>query len=127
MTSVLDFIDGQDDGPKAIMLHLHNLMMSFPEVTSKISYKIPFYYRKSWICYMNPVKDGGVELGFTRGQELSNEQGILEAKGRKQVAGIIFYSLKDIPERALLEVINEAIILDESVPYNVRKSRKEGE
>jgi hypothetical protein len=109
------------------MLHLHNLMMSFPEVTSKISYQIPFYYRKSWICYLNPVKGGGVELGFTRGQELSNEQGILEAKGRKQVAGIIFYSLKDIPERALLEVINEAIILDESVPYNVRKSRKEGE
>jgi hypothetical protein len=120
---VMDFIYEQDERRREIMLHLHNLLISFPEVTSKIAYKIPFYYRKSWICYLNPEKGGGIELGFTRGKELSNIQGLLEPKGRKQVAGITISSVDAIPEGALVEIINEAIILDETVPYSVRKKR----
>ena len=68
---------------KDIMQYLHSIMASLPGVTGKISYKLPFYYRKSWLCYLNPTKDGKVEFAFTRGNELSNIQGILESKGRK--------------------------------------------
>lgn len=112
------------DGPQQeVMDYLHRLMASYPEVTAKIRYKIPFYYRRSWICYLNPTKDGGVELAFTRGNELSNEQGLLDARGRKQVSGAVFYQLKDIPEEALHEVLQEAFLLDEEVPYGVRRKR----
>ena len=106
-----------------MMDYLHQLITSYPEVTAKIRYKIPFYYRRSWICYLNPTKDKGVELAFTRGNELSNEQGLLDARGRKQVSGVVFYQLRDIPEAVLHEVLQEAFLLDEEVPYSVRKKR----
>ena len=99
------------------MLLLDQLLMDFPGVTSKLRYKIPFYDKKSWICYLNPIKKSGVELAFVRGNELSNQQGILDFKGRKQVAGIEIFDSKHLPLDELREIINEALILDQQVPY----------
>ncbi len=99
------------------MLFLHQSLVSDFDLTPRISYKIPFYYRKSWICYLNPIKDEGIELAFPRGNELSNEQGLLEERDRKQVRGVIFYKLSEIPWPALREIIQEAIVLDETIPY----------
>lgn len=102
---------------------LHQLMLTFPEVTSKIRYKIPFYYHKSWICYINPIKKEAVEFVFTRGNELSNEQGLLETKGRKQVRGVTFTKVDDIPMETLVEVIQEALLLDETTPYASKRTK----
>ena len=97
--------------------------MDFPGITSKIRYRIPFYYSKSWICYINPIKKQGVELVFLRGNELSNFQGILDAKGRKQVAGLELFDHTKVPFKELSEVLTEALILDKTVPYaSKRKS-----
>ena len=112
-----DFIYGYEGETLEVMKYLHDLMMDQPGISCKISFKIPFYYRNSWICYIYPQKKGGIEFVFTRGKELSNEQGILEARGRKEVAGIQLKTLDDIPQESLFEVIQEAILLDESVPY----------
>ncbi len=117
MDPVLSFIYNQEGEQKLILEHLHNLITSFPEVTYKIRYRIPFYYRKSWICYLNPVKNDGVELAFVRANELSNENGLLDFKDRKQVAGIIFHNIKEIREEAILEILEEAFLLDENVKY----------
>ena len=83
MDAVQDFILGYPGNEQKIMQYLNHLVMSFPGITGKISYRIPFYYRKSWICYLNLTKNGGVEFAFPRGNELSNEQGLLDSKGRK--------------------------------------------
>ncbi len=117
MNEVKEFIYGFEGDTLDVMKYLHDLMMGQPGISCRISFKIPFYYRKSWICYIYPQKKGGIEFVFTRGHELSNEQGILDARGRKEVAGIYLNSLDDIPEESLLEVIQEAILLDETVPY----------
>ena len=106
------------------MLYLHETLMSFPNITAKIRYNIPFYYRKSWICYLSPDKKGGVELAFTRGNELSNENGLLDSKGRKQVFGVTFEEVAGIPQQAMYEVIQEALLLDESKPYASKRSKK---
>ena len=119
-----DFILSITHAKQQLLLRvLHDFLMSHPGVTAKIRYKIPFYYRKSWICYLNPFKDGGVELAFTRGNELSNEQGLLESKGRKQVYGATFYEVKEIPLETLNEVIQEAFLLDEQVPYASKRKK----
>ncbi len=62
MNPCLDYIYQREGNQQEIMLHLHELLTSYPEVSGKIRYKIPFYYRKSWICYLNPTKYGSVEL-----------------------------------------------------------------
>jgi hypothetical protein len=114
---VEEFIYRHEGDTVEVMKYLHDLMMDQPGIRSKITFKIPFYYRNSWICYIYPQKKGGIEFVFTRGHELSNEQGILDARGRKEVAGILLKTMEDIPTESLLEVIQEAILLDESVPY----------
>lgn len=92
----------------------------------KIKYQLPFYYRNSWICYLKPHANS-VELAFTRGNELSNDQGLLESKGRKQVMSLEFTSLDDLAELPYRQIVHEAILLDEQVPYAPkRKSAPKG-
>ena len=123
MDQVENFILDLEGEQKDIMEHLHHLLGTFPGITSKIRYKIPFYYCRSWICYLNPVKGNQVELAFIRGIELSNEQGLLEFRGRKQVAGIVLRSASSIKIPAITEIIQEAIMLDEQVPYRSKGKR----
>lgn len=89
----------------------------------KIRFKIPFYYQKSWICYLNPRKDGQIELAFLRGNELSDVQQLLSFNGRKQIAGIPFNKMADIPADKVLEIIHEALLLDKTIPYTVKKRK----
>lgn len=111
------YIDELEGEQKLIATALHDLIMTFPEITHKIRYKIPFYYRKSWICYINPIKKDGIEFCFLRANELSNKSGILDFKKRKQVAGISYYNHKKINVESLMNVLNEALLLDETVKY----------
>ncbi|MEE9432004.1 MAG: DUF1801 domain-containing protein [Melioribacteraceae bacterium] len=125
MNDVEYYILNKDGNQNEVLQYFHNLMMSFPEIVSKIRYQIPFYYRKSWICYLNPTKNNEVEFAFTRGNELSNEQGLLESKGRKQVYSITFPNVKEIRKEKILEIIQEAILLDETILYaSKRKGNK---
>ena len=107
-----------------ILEHLHNLITSYPEITYKIRYRVPFYYQKSWICYLNPKKNEGVELAFIRANELSNENGLLDFKDRTQVAGVTFYNIKEINDEAVLEVLEEAFLLDQTVKYQSKNRKK---
>ncbi|MEM6263780.1 MAG: DUF1801 domain-containing protein [Bacteroidota bacterium] len=117
MEAVFEFICSHPSPQREILEHLHELLVSFPQVETKIRYKIPFYYRKSWICYLNPVKNKGIEIAFLRGNELADEEKLLSFNGRKQVAGLSLYQLADIPEPGLERLLHEAIILDDTVKY----------
>lgn len=111
MTEVEDFIYQYEDDRREVMLYLHHLLLDM-NLVPKIRYRVPFYYRKSWVCYMNPNKKEGIELVFIYGKRLSNVQGLLDDKGRKQVAGIELKSVDDIPHEAIFEIVQEAILLE---------------
>jgi hypothetical protein len=115
------FIASQEPQQQEMLYFLHAFMTQFPGVTAKLRYKIPFYYRHSWLCYLNPKKGGAVELAFIRGNLLSNAQGLLQAHDRKMVRGITFSSLSDIPEGVLNEIFQEALLLDEELAADRRK------
>lgn len=125
MTEVEDFIYKFEDAQREVMLYIHKLLSVDLNLTAKIRFKIPFYYRKSWICYLNPIKDKSIEFAFVRGNELSNSQGLLDSKGRKQVWSIELTKLSEIPKRELTEIIHEAILLDETVPYASKRKKSE--
>ncbi len=113
MTATENFIYKYEGEQRRILLYLHHLLVEDLNLTTKIRYKIPFYDQKSWICYLNPKKDGGIDLAFIQGAALSNAQGLLEQKERKQVASVTFYKLEDIPKATVIEVIQEALLLEE--------------
>jgi len=109
---VEDFIYQFEGGQREVLLYFHHLFLDL-NLVSKIRYKIPFYYGKSWICYLNPIKKEGIELVFIHGRKLSNSQGILNDKGRKMVAGIEFRNVDEIPQEAVFEIIQEALLIDD--------------
>jgi hypothetical protein len=124
MLSISDYILGLDGNQKKTMQFLHQFILSFPGMEDKMRYKIPFYYRNTWICYLNPLKNDEIELAFTRANELRNVNHLLRFNDRKQVAGMVIKHPKDIDEETLRVIINEAILLDEEVPY-ASKRRKQ--
>jgi hypothetical protein len=123
MTRVEDFIYQYEDSQREIMFYFHKLLTAEFGLTEKIRFDIPFYYGKSWICYLNPIKDTKIEFAFVRGNELSNEQGVLSSKGRKQVYSIEFEKISDIPMKVVNEIIQEAMLLDQTVPYESKNKR----
>jgi len=122
MTEVEEFIYQFEGNQHKVMLYFHNWLTM--NLTSKIRFKVPFFYRKSWICYLNPTKDDRIEFAFTRGNELSNNQGILENFGRKQVYSIMYENVSDIQIQQVNEIIHEAILLDETEPYASKRKPK---
>ncbi len=123
MQDVENYIYQFEGNQKEVIMYFHNLLTNDFNLSSKIRYKIPFYDIKSWICYLNPLKNGKIELAFIRGNELSNHQGMLNSKGRKQVYGIEFAKISDIPITEVNEIINEAIILDSIEPYKSKRKK----
>lgn len=119
-----DFILGLEGMQQKLFERLHQLLSYDLGLECKIRYRIPFYFERSWICYLNTLKDDGVEIAFTRGNELSNDQGILLAKDRKQIMGIEYFDIKEIDDNLLLEIIQEALLLDETVPYASKRKKK---
>lgn len=123
MSSIEDFIYEFDGDQQEILSYFHELLTTEYNLEPKIRFKLPFYYGKSWICYLNPLKNGKVVLAFVRGNELSNSQHLLESKGRKQVYSISFKQISDVMNELLEEVIQEAILLDQHQPYASKRNK----
>ncbi len=110
-----EFLEGLSPSQKAIMQFLDQEIISLPGIELKSRYKLPFYYRYSWICYLNPLKAGGVELCFTRGYLMRNDSGLLDAKGRAMILGITYSDISEIDVPSLREIVHEAIRIDKEI------------
>lgn len=127
MSAVEDYIRERPEPQRGLLLRLRQMMFAAsPRMREKIRYKVPFYDCPRWFCYTNPLKSGGVEVGFLRGNELSNEQGLLEARDRRTIRGVTLMNFDDLArkEEALLEIIQEALLLEELNPERPAFSRK---
>lgn len=120
---VEEFIFEQEAEQKEILQYLHEMLLEYPRISAKIRFKIPFYYRNSWICYLNPQKDKSIEMAFIRGNELSNQNPFLESKNRKQVKSIRLENIAQIAQKGVFEVFQEALLLDEQVPYASKRKK----
>ena len=119
---VNDYINDFEGSKRQVLDYFHSLLTTEFNLEAMLKYKIPFYYCKSWICYLNPGNDH-IEVAFPRGNELSNEQGLLNSKGRKQVMGVEFKTLDEIPRKIVSEIIHEAVLLDETTPYKSKRNK----
>lgn len=125
MEEVEIFIEAlENDNQREIMTHLHEFILMFANMEPKIRFKIPFYYLNSWICYLNPIKPDKIELAFVRANELSSALPTLDFKKRTQIAGITIGSLQELPKQEIALIFQEAILLDETIPYKLRKKNK---
>jgi hypothetical protein len=99
-----------------------------PQATEKAydGHVMPFYSRNRMICFIWPPsmvwepdannekqKAKGVALGFSQGNLMANEDGVLLAEGRKQVYMMYFKKLGDIDENQIRALLFEAAMIDE--------------
>ncbi|MEA5557352.1 DUF1801 domain-containing protein [Nodularia spumigena] len=113
----LAFIPSQE---REIVVHLRQLIFkTIPEVKEKLSYNVPFYFRKERICFIWPcsipwggIKEG-VQLGFANGAKLNDEFGYLTQSKGKSIATKLFFSVADVDEEIVIRLLEEALLLDE--------------
>ena len=95
-----------------------------PLIEEKIRYKIPFYdYCGRMFCYLNPLKNGNVDLGFCQGALLSNENGILETKNRTQIRTVEIDALDSGLQILLMETLQEALVVNEMLETEKKKKK----
>lgn len=119
--SVEAFIFDFEGRQGEVMRFLHHYLTNDLKLRDQMRFKTPFYDGKSWICYLNPIKNQQVELAFVRGYELSNTNGLLLSKGRKQVCGIQIEEIDDANFQVIAATLHEAILLDRNSPYSAKK------
>jgi uncharacterized protein YdhG (YjbR/CyaY superfamily) len=126
MNAVQDYIANQRPLHKQIMSVLRMWILDLgPHAQEKINYKIPFFYFYGPLCYLNPAPEG-VDLSFTQGNRLSNDQKLLEGKGRKTVASVRFQSLAEVEEQEaqVRQILNEAAILNQYLHQHKKQNKK---
>ena len=123
MDEVESYIYKFDNEQGQVLLYLHNVLTIDFQLKPKIRYKIPFYFGRSWVCYLNPRPNGAIELAFLRGKELATSCAFLTNKGRKMVYGVEFKRITDIPRKTIFETLQLALFLDEQAPYSIQKKR----
>jgi hypothetical protein len=114
------FLDACSPNEQQICLRIRQLILqNFPTLKENWAYGAPFYKGRSRICFIYPASlpysglKEGVNFGFNRGNLLSNDHGLLILGARKEVAYISALTEKDVREDLFLEILHEAVILDE--------------
>lgn len=102
----------------------NDLFLSYDNIKYKTRYKIPFYYGETWICYLSPKGEVGVELCFLRPIDMKLSVDNLDYKDRKQIAGITIVDLDQKQIRVIKEIFEEAIFVDETIKYTPKNNRK---
>lgn len=114
--SIEDYIDDINDPTLkswGVALH-YRILAVLPQVVACTKFKTPFYVYRRWLCYWGVTKANRLELGFTQGIELSNEQGLLRGEGDlKQVRKIFVDNPAIIQSDALAEILLEAAVINE--------------
>jgi hypothetical protein len=121
MNSIEDFIYDLPKDEKEMCVRLREIILgAVPVFEEKFSYGVPYFFRHSRVLCIWPssVWGGppkGVFFGICKGHLMSNEQGIIEMGNRKKFGLIRYFDVKEIKEEPLLEIIHEAIMVDEEV------------
>lgn len=123
MNGVDLFIDDlEDESTRELVYAINEIILnSHPAIHSKIRFKIPFYFLHSWICYINPLKTGGIEWCFIHGQRLEDPHDILQSKDRIMIAGIEVKEPEDLNNEAVLDILYTAIEYDKQLAEKKKK------
>ncbi len=113
MSACQDYLFDLEGRQRQIAEILSEQFLAFPGIQCRIRFRIPFFYQHSWICYLNPVKNEGIELAFIYGYRLADPEGLLQAHGRKQVKGVRLYRVTELPLESIQILFSEALLLDE--------------
>jgi hypothetical protein len=126
LKTVIDYIEGTNPPQVRLLLmsaHLFLLEILPPFATAAIKWNLPFYRLHRNFCYLNRHRDH-ITLGFSYGWQLAEIPGVLlgENEKLKQIRYIEIRLLEDLCSKITQQILQEAIILDETMA-KPRKNR----
>ncbi len=104
------YILEQEEPFRSILLHVQYVIeKTLPSAQMLYKYKIPFYYLdgKQPFCYLNQTK-GYVDIGFWHATHLTLHMEHLVSEKRKHMKSLRYFSLEDIDEQVLTDILLEA-------------------
>ena len=117
--TIADFFDFLPEKEAVVAETLRELIKAtLPEATEKLSYNVPFYRKRKNICFIWPAAVpwgnivSGVQIGFTQGHLLQDEDHYLEQGRRKYVRVKSFQSISDIDVPLIRDLLLEAEAID---------------
>ena len=106
-----EYIVRQPEQYQIMMLHVISVVEK-ELIASELLFKwgIPYiYYMKKPFCYLAPNhKKGFLDVGFAKGFQLKRNQDILVDENRNTVKSLRYYSIEEINNTILIDVIDEA-------------------
>lgn len=116
MDTVEQYIYRLPDNELYITAKLREWILAFhPRITEKLRYGIPYFDYYGWICYLNPLKKGGVDLCFTDGAQMEKTEALLELRNNKTTASIHLKSKNDLDYSIFKRLMQEAIQIRNAV------------
>ena len=118
--SFADFWQSLPENERVIVDYLRNLVLrTLPtNHTEKMSFGVPNFYLRKWVCIIWPatIKGGGIKsgvlFGFTQGNKLRDPENYLVHGTNKKIFYRIYNSLDEIEEAHLIKLLVNAIELD---------------
>jgi hypothetical protein len=103
------YILEQPEPFRSILMHLQMVIeRTIPEVSLHYKYKIPFYYLDDKpFCYLNKSNDY-VDVGFWMAAHITIHKEYMTTKGRKMMKSLRYFSLENIDEGILVDVLRNA-------------------
>ena len=114
VNEVEEYLLRLEERERDIMIFLHDLFTDRYQLDPKIKYGIPFYFGNKWVCYLNPLKTGGVDLTFLRGVKMQGFDDVLEQRGRKMVKSLPIFDLESLDIKLIEELLSMALEIDKS-------------
>ena len=126
--SVLEYIEETDPpAVRELLMAAHQFLQETlpPFATCAIKWRIPFYSLRRNCCYLNRHRDH-ITLGFPHGYKLAPQPGVLlgESEKLKQVRYLKILSIEDLYSEETLQILHEAIILDEMMAKGKPRFRR---
>lgn len=108
LKDVEQYFASREEPVKSCLLALRSYILAFDKnITEAWKYRMPFYcYKGKMCCYLwQDKKAGQPYLGIVEGKNMSHPQ--LVAGNRSRMKIMLFDADKDIPLKALREVLKE--------------------
>lgn len=110
MFGITEFIAKLSEEQISVFHYLDKELQS-KGLSRSIRYKVPFYDYHTWLCYLNPLKNGNFELCFLQGIELVKTNPSLDLKKRKMVAGYEVVVDEDLDIALILQIVQNGMTL----------------
>ena len=126
--SVLEYIEEKmPPEVQRLLIAAHDLLQETlpPSASCAIKWHLPVYSLNRIFCYINRHKDH-ITIGFWQGFKLSPKPGVLlDENGKlKQIRYLEIRRIEELYSDTFLQILQEAIMLDEMFPGSKTKKRR---